>query len=144
MNKKILMSLVVLGCVSFLHAQNEVLIEDVDRAIQVEESNVKHLDELVITISIKTKETLAEGDRALKSLYSNLDFINKVATSESFRNCVVAQEYKKDVFAKQKTAQRMLQEKKLTQEEYQKYEQEQNSALSSLNNKISELCKEGK
>ncbi len=143
MNKKILMSLVVLGCVSFLHAQNEVLIEDVDRAVQVEESNVKHLDELVITISIKTKETLAEGERALKSLYSNLDFIKKVATSKSFRNCVVAKEYKKDVLAKQQTAQRMLQEKKLTQEQYQNYNQEQSSALNSLNNKIAELCKEG-
>ncbi len=133
----------MLGCVSFIHAQNEVLIEDIAREIAVKQLNSKHLDELVITISIKTKETLAEGDRALKSLYSNLAFINKVATSESFRNCVVAKEYKKDVLAKQQTAQKMLQENKLTQEQYQKYEQEQNSALSSLNNKISKFCKEG-
>ena len=143
MNKKLLINFIVLGCVSFLHAQNEVLIEDVDRAVQVEQSNVKHLDELIITIKIKTKETLAEGDRALKSLYSNLTFIKKVATSENFRNCVVAKEYKKDVLAKQQTAERMLQEKKVTHEQYQNYNQEQNSALNILNNKISKFCKEG-
>jgi predicted ATPase len=136
-------ALAVIGCLSVLNAQNEVLIEDFDREIALKQSNSQHLDELVITISIKTKETLAEGDRALKSLYSNLEFINRVATNESFRDCVVAKEYKKDVLAKQKTAESMLQEKKLTQEQYQKYEQEQNSALNNLNNKISELCKEG-
>ena len=144
MNKKILTSLVVLGCLSSLYAQNEVSIEDFDRKIAVKQSNSQHLDELVITISIKTKETLAEGDRAFKSLSSNLDFINKVATSESFKNCVIAKEYKKDVLAKQKTAEKMFKEKKITQTQYQKYEQEKNSALNSLNNKISELCKEGR
>ena len=143
MKRKILMSLVVLGCLNPLFAQNEVLIADVDRAVQVKQSNAQHLDELVITIKIKTKETLAEGVKALKSLRSNLDFINKVATSKSFRDCVIAKEYKKDVLAKQKTAQRMLQEQKITQEQYKEYQKNQESALSSLNEKISNICKEG-
>jgi len=143
MKIKTLISLSVLACMGFLNAQNEVSIEKFDRQIVVKQTHSEYLDDLVITISVKTKETLAEGERALKSLYSNLDFINKVATSESFRSCVVAKEYKKDVLAKQQRAERMLQEKKLTQEQYQKYFQEQNSALDNLNNKISKLCKEG-
>ncbi len=145
MNRKILMSLVVLGCLNPLFAQNEVLIEDVDRAVQVKQSKAQHLDELVITIKIKTKETLAEGERALKSLHSNLDFINKVATSQNFRDCVVAKGYKKDVLAKQETAKRMLQEQKITQEQYSEYQADQERVLNSLNEKISntEICKEG-
>ena len=143
MKRKILMSLAVLGCVGSLHAQNEVSIEDFDREVAVKQSTAEHLDELVVTISIKTKETLAEGNRALKSLQSNLDFINKVATSEEFRNCVVAKEYKKEVLAKEQTASRMLQEKKITHEQYEKYEEEQQSTLENLNSKISKFCKEG-
>lgn len=141
MKRKIWMVLLVSGCVSFSNAQNEVLIEDFDREIASKQSNSQHLDELVVTISIKTKETLTEGDKALKSLYSNLDFINKVATSESFRNCVIAKEYKKDVLAKKQTIEKMLQKKKVTQEQYQNYNQEQRNALDSLNEKISRLCK---
>jgi len=143
MKRKFLMSLAVLGCVGSLHAQNEVLIEDFDREVAVKQSTAEHLDELVVTISIKTKETLAEGNRALKSLQSNLDFINKVATSEEFRNCVVAKEYKKEVLAKEQTASRMLQEKKITHEQYEKYEEEQQNTLENLNSKISKFCKEG-
>jgi len=143
MSKKILISLAILGYMSVLHAQNEVLIEDIDKQITIEQSNAKHLDDLVTTISIKTKETLKEGDRALKSLRSNLDFINRVATSQSFRDCVVAKEYKKDVLAKQESAKRLFEEKKITNKQYLSYKAEQNSALSSLNNKISQLCKEG-
>ena len=143
MRQKTLFSLVLLGCVSFLHAQNEVSIEDFDREMAVKQSTSQRIDELVITIEIKGKETLAEGDRALKSLYSNLEFINKVATSESFRNCVIAKEYKKDVLAKKQRIEKMFKENKVTHEQYQNYNQEQNSALNSLNNKISKLCKEG-
>jgi len=143
MSKKILISLAILGYMSVLHAQNEVLIEDIDKQITIEQSNAKHLDDLVTTISIKTKETLKEGDRALKSLRSNLDFINRVATSQSFRDCVVAKEYKKDVLAKQESAKRLFEEKKITNKQYLSYKAEQNSALSSLNNKISKICKEG-
>jgi len=143
MRHKTLLGLVFLGYVSLLHAQNEVSIEDFDREVSIKESNAKHLNELVVTISIKTKETLAEGNRALKLLQSNLDFINKVATSEEFRNCVVAKEYKKEVLAKEQIASRMLQEKKITHEQYEKYEEEQQNTLENLNSKISKFCKEG-
>ncbi len=143
MNRKILMSLVVLGCVNFLHAHNEIQIEEFDKEVQAKQLNDKHLDELVITIKIKTKETLAEGERALKSLYSNLEFINKVATSQSFRDCIVAKGYKKDVLANQNTAQRMFQEQKITQEQYSEYQADQEMVLSNLNKKISNICKKG-
>ena len=143
MNKKILISLAVLGCVSFLHAQNEVLIEEFDREVRIRQSNVKHLNELVITISTKTNETIIEGKRALKSLLSNLDFINRVATDENFRECVVAKGYKKDIIAYEETAKRMFQEKKMTEEQYNNYKAKNTIALESLNNKISKLCTKG-
>jgi len=143
MRHKTLLSLVFLGCVSFLHAQNEVSIESFDKEVSIKESNAKHLDELVITIFIKTKETIAEGERALKSLLSNLEFIKRVATDENFRSCVVAKGYKKDILKKEQTAMNMLHEKKITQEQYNNYRAKSSSALESLNSKISELCKKG-
>ena len=143
MKRKILMSLAVLGCVGSLHAQNEVLIEDFDREVRIRQSNVKHLNELVITISTKTNETIIEGKRALKSLLSNLDFINRVATDENFRECVVAKGYKKDIIAYEETAKRMFQEKKMTEEQYNNYKAKNTIALESLNNKISKLCTKG-
>jgi len=143
MRKKILVSFVVLGCLNLLNAQNEVSIEDIDKNVMVKESKSKYLDDLVITISIKTKETLKEGDRALVSLRSNLDFINKVATSQLFRDCVVAKEYKKDVLVKQESAKRLFENKKITNNQYSSYIEEQESALANLNNKISKICKEG-
>lgn len=143
MRKKILTSFVLLGCLNLLNAQNEVSIEEVDREVMVKASNSKHLDDLIITISIKTKDTLEEGDRALASLRSNLDFINKVATSQAFRDCIVAKEYKKDVLTKQERAKRLLDEKRITDKQYLSYTEEQESALVNLNNRISNICKEG-
>ena len=143
MRHKTLLGLVFLGCVSLLHAQNEVSIEDFDREVSIKQSNAKHLNELVITISIKSKETIAEGERALKSLQSNLDFINRVATDENFRSCVVAKGYKKDILKKEQTAMNMLQEKKITQEQYNNYKAKNSGALNRLNSKISQLCTKG-
>ena len=143
MRHKTLLSLVFLGCVSLLHAQNEVSIENFDREVSIKQSNAKHLDELLITISIKTKETMVEGNKALKSLQSNLKFIERVATDKNFRSCIVAKEYKKDILANEETAKSMLQEKKITQEQYNNYKAKNSSSLESLNSKISKLCTKG-
>lgn len=142
MKQKVLLSLALLTSISFLQAQNEISIEEFENKVEIKQSKEQHLDDLVITISIKTKETLAEGDIALASLNNTLNFINRVATSQSFRDCVVAKEYKKDVLAQQQRATRMLQEKKLTQEQYNNYLEDKKNALINLNNKIAETCKE--
>jgi len=143
MRHKTLLGLVFLGCVSLLHAHNEVSIEDFDREVSIKQSNAKHLNELVVTISTKGEETITEGERALKSLQLNLKFINRVATDETFRSCIVAKEYKKDILAYEQTAMNMLQEKKMTQEQYDNYKEKNSATLESLNNKISKLCTKG-
>ena len=142
MNKKILMSFVVLGCLSSLSANDTV---DWDKEEQLEVQLKQKKDELrrlLVSTNMLMTEAIVKAEETLESLNENLEFFKKIQSSKKYRECVVIEEYISDIDKDKTIADELYQEKRATKRQYTIYVSKLNTTRQALEEKINQKkCK---
>ena len=143
MSQKILMALTVIVCFSFLHADdNTVDWNEEDKKEVVLEEKTQELRELIVEIDMIASHAVQVAEETLVSLNNNLDFFEKIETDETYRECVVLEEYIKDIDKDTNIASKLFKKKKVTAEQYENYLSEAGKRKNRLEDKINEKkCK---
>ena len=122
MKRKILMALTVLGCLTVVNADNNTVDWEKEEAKEVMlEQKTKELRSLVVEIDMLTTHAIRVAEETLLSLNNNLEFFEKVETSESFRQCVVLEEYIGSIEKDRTIALDLYRAKKVTSKQYESY-----------------------
>jgi len=136
MKRKILMALVVVGCLSFANAmtlQEEVAIETEEIA----------LEDKFIESAMLAKKARRVGEETLASLRANLHFIERLENDPKFVKCVVLNENIKKLDKLAIGAKRLLDKGKASREDYRGYLSDLEVEKSQLKQQLkSKECKE--
>ena len=143
MSQKILMSLTLILCFSFLQANDDTVDwSEEDKKEVVSEKKTQELRELVVEIDMIASHAIQVAEETLVSLNKNLDFFEKIETDKNYRECVVLEEYIKDIDKDINIASKLLKDKKVTTEQYKNYLSKANKRKNRLEEKISKKkCK---
>jgi len=143
MSQKMLMALTVMVCFSFLNAADDRVDwnEEEKKEVAIEEKT-QELRELVVEIDMIASHAVQVAEETLSSLNNNLDFFEKIETDETYRECIVLEEYIKDIDKDSTIASKLYKKKKVTLEQYQNYLSEAGKRKNRLEDKINEKkCK---
>ena len=142
MNKKILMSLVVLGCVSSLSA-NDTVDWDKEEKLEVQLKQKKdELRKLIVSTNMLMAEAIVKAEETIESLNKNLEFFKRIQSSQEYRECVVIEKYISDIDKDKSIADELYKEKKATKRQYTIYVSKLNATRQSLEEKINQKkCK---
>ncbi len=142
MKRKILMSLVMFGCLNPLFANDTV---DWDKEEQLE-TQLKQKEEMLKKQQIKSKMLLTEAiviaQDTIDSLEKNLEFFQKIQSSKEYRECTIIKTYIENINKDRNIADELYQEKEVTKKQYTIYISKLNATQQSLQNKIDQKkCK---
>jgi len=143
MSQKMLMALTLMVCFSFLNAADDTVDwnEEEKKEVALEEKT-QELRELVVEIDMIASHAVQVAEETLSSLNNNLDFFEKIETDETYRECIVLEEYIKDIDKDSTIASKLYKKKKVTLEQYQNYLSEAGKRKNRLEDKINEKkCK---
>jgi len=137
MKRKILMALTVLGCLTVVNADNNTVDWEKEEAKEVMlEQKTKELRSLVVEIDMLTTHAIRVAEETLLSLNNNLEFFEKVETSESFRQCVVLEEYIGSIEKDRTIALDLYRAKKVTSKQYESYTTKADERKNRLQSKL--------
>lgn len=117
---------------------------NLEQEIQAEQ-RVQQLEDNYILSSILIKKSIRVGQETLKSLQSNLAFIQRIESDASFRQCVVWRDNMSKLEQLGKGAKRLYKNQKVSKKDYKRYLMELKREKSKVSMKInSKQCKEEK
>jgi hypothetical protein len=142
MKRKILMALVVVSYLSIVNAKDTINLEEDKQEEVVKQNKLKEMKNLVTKIDILLDEAILVGEDSLSSLEKNLEFLTKIETDVKFRDCVILKENRKRITPLRESANELLKNREITQEQYRRYIKKLEGKENSLDRKISnKQCK---
>lgn len=142
MKKKILISLVMFGCLGSLSANDTVDWDKEEKhEIQLKQKN-DELRKLIVSSNMLMTEAITKAEETIESLSKNLEFFKKIQSSKKYRECVVIKEYIRDIDKDKSIADELYREEKVTKKQYTIYISKLNTTRQSLKEKIDQKkCK---
>lgn len=121
MNQKLLIALAITGCLTISNAENTVNFEEDRQNERIKKHKLTEMKNLVTKIDILLDEAIIVGEDSLASLEKNLIFLTKIETDPKFRNCVILKENRKKILSLRESAKELLDEREITQAQYNRY-----------------------
>jgi len=141
MKRHFFVVLAIIGSVNMLNGDDSINLEQHVKMKQKAIVEYDALDKLVVTINIQVADAISEGEKTLKSLEENFDFLEKIESDADFRECVVLKDNQKRLLYSKSVAHKLLKNRKITQPQHDKFIEKQFSRENILNKNISKFCK---
>ena len=127
--------------VSSLKESKEQTAQKIKKMNQGVQNEIQQQAKLITKTDILMTEATTIANDTIRSLKSNLNFLTKIRTDSTFRNCAIQKDNLSKMNILKDSAKDLFDDREITRTQYHNYIKKLKSEMQNLNNTIHKTCK---